>query len=213
MMESYQRRSPVSFTSRMAESVRRDGWEVALRYHDEGKGPFLIDLSHRPKWDIQDADLSGIRPMGIPVSEVPGECIFQNGFLLNRMNQTQAALWHLSGESPKMPREFLYTDVTDGYALLSVIGKEMFFIMEKISASDLSSPTKKPPFLIQGPVSQVPCQIVVLGENEGYFGLLIACVRGYAQSMTEAILDSGVEWGLRPAGENIFCNWLEPLSA
>lgn len=212
-MESYQRCSPVSFTSREAESVRRDGWEVVLRYHDEGKGPFLTDLSHRAKWDIQDANLSEIQPMGIPVPEVPGACGFQNGFLLNRMNQTQAAVWHFLGASPKMPREPFYTDVTDGYALLSVVGKETFFIMEKISALDLSSPEKQPPFLTQGPVSQVPCQVVVLGENEGYSGVLIACARGYAQSMTAVILDAGAEWGLRPAGENIFCNWIGALSA
>ncbi len=206
-----QRRSPVSFPGRKAKREWRDGWEVVLRYHDEGKGPFLIDLSHQPKWDIQDSDLPGIQPLKIPIPEDPGACRLQNGLLLNRMNATQVAAWRLSGESPAMPRESPYTDVTDTYALLAIVGKEMFSIMEKLTALDISPRAKKPPFLVQGPVSHVPCQMVVMGETEGYAGVLIASSRGYAQSMVEAVLDAGAEWGLHPAGEGVFCDWIGEL--
>lgn len=208
-METCQRRSPVSFSNPQAETEWRKGWKVVTHYHSEGKGPFLIDLSHRAKWDIQDANLSRIQPLGVTIPETPGDCIFQNGLLLGRMNSTQASAWDIVGDSPNVPQEFAYTDVTDAYVLLAVVGKEMFSIMEKVTSLDLASPSKKRPFLLQGPVSHVPCKVVVMEEKNGYSGVLIACSRGYAQSMAEVILGSGDEWGLRPAGENIFCSWAQ----
>jgi len=51
--------------------------------------------------------------------------------------------------------------------------------------------------------------MVLLGENGGSTAVLIACPRGYAQSMSEAFLDACTEWGLRPAGETAFRNWLK----
>jgi hypothetical protein len=210
-METYQQRSPISFASRKAKTEQRGGWEVVIRYEDEGRGPFLGDLSCQPKWDIQDANLSAIQPLGISIPEIPGKCLLKNGLLLNRMNKTQAGAWRLFGDQPDMPQEVAYTDVTEAYALLSLIGKEMFFIMERITQLDLSSPKNTPPFLIQGPVLDIPCQIVILGETEGYHGILIAYPRGYGQSVADAILDAGAEWGLRPAGEDVFRNWAGQL--
>jgi len=40
----------------------------------------------------------------------------------------------------------------------------------------------------------------------------MTCSRGYAGSMTAAILDAGEEFGLRPAGENAFSGWIGELS-
>jgi len=212
-METYQRRSPVSFTGQVEEKEWQKAWNVVLRYHDEGTGPFLIDLSHRSKWDIQDANLSAIQPLGLSIPETPGQCVFRDGLLISRMNPTQAAAWHLVGEHAKIPDAFAYTDVSDACALLSLIGKEVFFIMEKVCALDISSPGKERPFLIQGPVLGVPSQIVVLGEKDGCAGLLIACPRPCAQSVVKAILEAGVEWSVLPTGENAFCKWVEEISS
>ncbi len=208
-MGTHQRRSPVSFMSRPGQTEMRDGWEVVLDYDDEGKGPFLIDLSHRTKWDVQDTNLSQIQPRGVTIPETPGQCVLQKGLLINRMNQTQADVWHLSGDSLATPQELAYTDVTEGFALLALVGRgtEVFSIIEKITPLDILSPEKKPPYLIQGPVLHVPCQIVVLGKNENRFAVLVACSRGYGQSMAEELLDAGSQMGLRPAGEIAFCNW------
>jgi len=187
----------------------RDGWEVVLAYRGESEGPFLVDLSHIPKWDVQDADLPHIRPMDVAIPERPGDCILGNGLLINRMNATQAAIWHLLEAHPALPQEFAYTDVSDAYALMAVLAKDVFSIMEKVTPLDLSPPIKGPPFLLQGPVLHVRCQMVLLGEKEGYTAVLIACPRGYAQSMSEALLDACREWGLRPAGETAFRHWLQ----
>ncbi|MEE9418116.1 MAG: hypothetical protein V3W43_01480 [Desulfatiglandaceae bacterium] len=208
-MVTCQRCSPVFFESTPAHTEQRDGWEVVLQYNNEGKGPFLIDLSHRAKWDVQDANLSQIQPRGVTIPETPGQCVLQKGLLINRMNQTQADVWHLSGDSLATPQELAYTDVTEGFALFALVGRgaEVFSIIEKITPLDILSPEKKPPFLIQGPVLHVPCQIVVLGEKDNISAVLIACSRGYGQSLAEELLDAGAQMGLRPAGEIAFCNW------
>jgi hypothetical protein len=199
----------VKFAIRPVKTEMRDGWEVVLAYRGESEGPFLIDLSHVPKWDVQDADLTHIRPMDVAIPERPGDCILENGLLLNRMNATQAAIWHLLEAHPVIPLEFSYTDVSDAYALMAVLGKEVFSLMEKVTALDLSLPDMKTPFLLQGPVLHVPCQVVVLGQKKGHSAVLIACARGYGQSVCEALLDAGMEWGLCPAGETALGDWLK----
>ena len=208
-MELCRRLSPIKFSSPPTEKEIRKGWEVVLEYEDEGKGPFLIDLSHIPKWDVQDADLRQIRPMDVAIPEHPGDCILESSLLINRMNATQAAIWHLSEAQPDFPLEPAYTDVSDGYALMAVLAKDVFSIMEKVTPLDLSTPSRVPPFLLQGPVLHVRCQIVVLGEKGDDGAVLIAFPRGYGQSVCEALLDAGIEWGLRPAGETAFRDWLK----
>jgi hypothetical protein len=208
-MELYRRRSPVVFQTPPSKKEIRDAWEVVLEYEDQGNGPFLIDLSHVPKWDVQDADLTPIRPMDVAIPEHPGDCILENGLLINRMNATQATLWHLSEAHPAFPQEPAYTDVSDAYALMAVLAKDVFSIMEKVTPLDLPTPSKAPPFLLQGPVLHVRCQVVLLVEKGGYMAVLMACPRGYGHSVCEALLDAGMEWGLRPAGETAFRNWLK----
>jgi hypothetical protein len=202
MMKRY---SPVSFGSNPAQTVMRDGWEVVLAYEDEGVGPFVIDLSHISKWDIQAADISQIQPQGVNIPEVPGACVIGKGMLINRMNHTQASVWHLSDKNLQMPDESAYTDITEGLSLLGFLGPEIFSIMEKITALDLQSPQKQRPFLLQGPVLHIPCQVVVLGKD----ALVIGFSRGYAQSVVEAILEAGKQWGIQPAGELAFSEYIQ----
>ena len=202
------RRSPLILPNRPRKKENRDGWEVILEYEDQGNGPFLIDLSHVPKWDVQDTRLSSIVPWGDRIPEIPGSCTVQNGTLVTRMNPTQAAVWHLLQMDSAIPRHPAYTEVTDAYTLVAVLAKDVFSIMEKVTPLDLSSPARKPPFMVQGPVFHVRCQTVVLGVKQGWATVLIACSRGYGQAMAETLSDAGREWGLRPGGETVFRNWL-----
>jgi glycine cleavage system aminomethyltransferase T len=208
-MELYRRRSPIKFSSPPSKKEIRDGWEVVLEYEDQGNGPFLIDLSHVHKWDVQGAELSHIRPMDVTIPDRPGDCILEDGLLVGRMNSTQAITWHLSEMDPAFPQEAAYTDISDAYALIAVLGKDLFPIMEKVTPLDLSTPSKAPPFLLQGPVLHVRCQIVVLGKKGDDGAVLSAFPRGYGQSVCEALLDAGMEWGLCPAGETAFRDWLK----
>jgi len=210
-MENIIRRSPVSFDSRPAKTEMRDNWTVVLEYEAEETGPYLIDLSHRTRWDLQDRDIAKVQPWGIHVPDSPGQCVFENGILINRMNRTQASIWHLSVETPDAPDDPAFTDVTDTTVFLALYGKDIFCIAEKLTSLDFLDPSRKTPFLLQGPFSHVPCQIVTLEKTAERSGILITCSRGYARDMIASILEAGKEFGLCPAGENAFTNWFNEL--
>jgi hypothetical protein len=205
MMEMIRRYSPVVFYKKPLQTEMRNGWKVALEYEDEGQGPYLIDLSHITKFDIQNSDLSHMRPGGQIIPEVAGTCNIKDGCAINRLNRTQAVIWFLAGEQASLPAQTDYTDVTEAFALLAIAGHDVFSVMEKITALDLTPRGKQPPLLLQGPVLHIPCQILVPAKDI----VLIAFSRGYAQSMTEAILQAGSPWNLQPAGERVFRNFLE----
>jgi hypothetical protein len=213
MAAEIKRLSPVSFPGKPLKTDMRGHWTVVLEYEAEGEGPYLFDLSHRARWDLQDADLSSFEPMGIRVPETPGQSRFENGVLVNRMNRTQASIWHLSGEIPAAPDGTAYTETTDGTVFLGLAGENIFAIAEKLSALDFADPAKSAPFLLQGPFSHVPCQVVTLERTDQRCGILLTCSRGYARDMTHAILVAGEQFGLRPAGEIAFKRWIETVSA
>jgi hypothetical protein len=208
-MTDIKRRSPVSFKSAPVQTETRGHWTVVLKYTDEGQGPHLIDLCHRPRWDVQDANLKQVQPWGITVPQKPGACTLQKGVLINRMNRTQAAVWHVAGNPVEAPAESCFTETTDATVFLALIGPQVFAIAEKLSAVDFQDPSRKSPFLLQGPFSHVPCQMVVLNGSGNESGILLTCSRGYARDMVDAILHAGAEFGLRPAGEATFSRWIQ----
>jgi hypothetical protein len=208
-MSPIQRRSAVQFKGPIQKSEARDNWTVVLSYGDEGQGPFFVDLSHKTRWDLQDKNLSRFKPLGKEVPEMPGACRMEDGILINRMNRTQAAIWHLLSGAPDLPAESSYTDVSDATICLALFGPNALAVVEKLCALDFLDPGKKAPCLLQGPFSHVPCQLVLMEKGQGFDGgLLLTCSRGYAQSMVHAILEAGAEFGLTPAGEKRFTDWM-----
>ena len=212
MAAEIKRLSPVSFPGKPLKTDMREHWTVVLEYEAEGQGPYLFDLSHRARWDLQDADLSSFEPMGVRVPEKPGQSRFENGVLVNRMNRTQASIWHLGAEIPAAPDGKAYTETTDATVFLGLVGQNIYAVAEKLSALDFADPAQSAPFLLQGPFSHVPCQVVTLERTDQRSGILLTCSRGYARDMTHAILVAGEEFGLRPAGEAAFMRWIETLS-
>ncbi|AGL03307.1 hypothetical protein Desgi_4031 [Desulfoscipio gibsoniae DSM 7213] len=89
---------------------------MVLKYSNEGRGPYLVDLTHKAKWDLQDKNLAARKPLGLDIPALPGACAFQKGVLINRMNPTQSAIWHLLADAPALPGEPGYTDVTSAWA-------------------------------------------------------------------------------------------------
>lgn len=211
-MKELQRVSPVVFKSTPVKAEIRDNWEVVMEYSGEGDGPYLVDLSHKPRFDLQDANLSAITPFGINIPEIPGSCVIENGILANRMNRTQVSLFNLAGQDKiSMPGESGYTDVTESTLCVALIGKEVFSICEKLTALDFMDPQRIAPFLFQGPFSHVPCQIVTLRKESGSPGIILTCSRGYGRDMIQSILHAGEEFKLTSAGENRFTNWIKAL--
>ena len=201
-MEKYQRRSPIDFGLPEARRVQRQGWEVVSAFEGGGPGPFLIDLSHKTKWDLQDADLARFQPWGLTIPESPGECALEGGLLINRMNRTQCAIWQLGQGEPDAPQEGAYTEMTDGLALLAVTGASGLAVMERVTSLDLASPRLKPPCLIQGPILHIPCQAVLLSKEADAATVLFSFSRGYGQTVAEAMLHAGADLGLKPGGED-----------
>lgn len=208
-----ERRSPVQLRGEPARVEKRGGWSVVREFHDEGTGPWLIDLSHCCRWDLQESPLDTFNalpesPWNIP--DAPGGSLLEDGVLVNRMNATQASLWRVHGRDVDMPALEGLTDVTEATLLVALVGRGALRVAARLSNLDFSNPQATPPFLLQGPWSHVTCQIVVLGhdadtEDEG---LLLSCPRGYARDMISAILSAGQPEKLRPAGEDAFLRWL-----
>lgn len=195
------RRSPVVFDVTPEGTESRDGWEVVRAYADEGPGPWLVDLSHRARWDFQDRGIDEARPFGLKVPGRPGEVTVEGGLMINRMNRTQAAIWHVGpGNPPATTTGISYTLTTDAHCWLAVVGHEAPALMERATSLDVFPPGRPGPFLTQGPVLHVSCQIVTWARDL----LLIACARGYGRTFAEALLHAARDTGLRPAGEAVF---------
>ncbi len=210
-MKDIKRYSPVQFKQTPLETENRDNWDIVLKYHGEGEGAFLVDLSHRMRLDLQSSDLKSKKPFGIDVPDVPCSSVLENGFLVNRMNGIQTSIYHLSGDTVDVPAETEYTDVTENTVFVAIIGSDAFRICEKLSNLDFTDPEKQVPFLYQGSFSHVPCQIVTICRDGEKSGLVLTCSRGYGRDMIHAILHAGEEFGLKPAGEIRFTDWIGSL--
>jgi hypothetical protein len=211
-MADIKRESPVKFPAGPAKTEVRDNWTVALEYDNEGRGPWLVDLAYKSRWDLQESRIGEQRPCDLAVPEIPGACTFAGSTLINRMNRTQASIYHLGESAPAIPDFPGYTDVSESTLFLALFGPKTFRIAEKLTNLDFLDPAKQTPFLLQGPFCHLPCQIVTLEKSaDGSGGFLLTCSRGYGDSMVEAILKAGGEFGLRPAGENRFNSWIQGL--
>ena len=208
-MEPFKRYSPVTFPATPARTRIRNGWEVVLEYNDEGTGPFLVDLSHIGKWDVQGEDLPSLRPAGLAIPTDSEQCLLTGDFLLNLIKWNWATIWHFSVDMPDFADKYAFTNITEAYALLAIAGRDAFSIMEKLSSLDLLSPGRNPPFFIMGPVFHIRSQVVVLSRKEKGSAVLVACPRGYGQSMAEIMLEAGKEYGLRPGGEDHFSRLMD----
>ncbi|BBO78722.1 hypothetical protein DSCW_61390 [Desulfosarcina widdelii] len=211
-MAEIKRESPVRFPVSPKQNEVRDNWTVALEYDDEGPGPWLVDLAHKIRWDLQDSGIGDLTVGELAVPSDPGACTFADNTLVNRMNRTQASIYHLGEATFALPDATGYTDVSETTVFVALFGPGSFRVAEKLTNLDFMDPGKAAPFLLQGPVCHVPCQVVILEKTaDGNGGFLLTCSRGYGDSMVHAILEAGAEFGLRPAGENRFNNWIQGL--
>ncbi|NNG00213.1 MAG: sarcosine oxidase subunit gamma SoxG [Desulfobacteraceae bacterium] len=212
-MADIRRQSPMRFNTGPCRTEVRDNWTVTLAYDDEGDGPWLTDLAHKIRWDLQDGNIDAVKPSGLTIPASPGRCTLAGGTLINRMNGTQASIYHLGAKAPALPDFAGYTDVSESMVFLALFGPGVFYIAEKLTNLDFMDPAGKAPFLLQGPFCHIPCQIVILEKTpDGSGGFLLTCSRGYGDSMVAAILKAGAEFNLRPAGENRFDTWISCLS-
>jgi len=203
-LNDWQKTSPVFFGIPPLAIESRGRWQVALEYDDEGDGPYIIDLSHVPKWDVQGPNLARLTPFGLIIPEQPGQCVLSRRVLLNRMNAIQAAIWNFEPDCSESPEGLEYTEIADALMLIALAGLHVFSIAEKLSSLDFRDPKLQSPFFIQGPFAHIPCQLAVLAREPDSSLLMLACSGGYGRSMVQAIRGAGEEFGLRPAGQQKF---------
>lgn len=195
-----ERRSPIHLPGKPVGTETRDGWTVVLEYADEGEGPWVVDLSHSPRWDIQGSDLEAAAPKGAAVPGAPGGVACAAGCLVGRTGMRQAFLWAFNGKPPTMGAGC--TETTEGTACIALIGRDVLKIVEKLTSLDLGNPSFKAPFLKLGPFAHLTGQVVVLSTNPQAGAVLVACSRGFGHDLAHAMLQAGEEFGLRPAGES-----------
>ena len=171
-MAGNQRHSPVTFEHDALKTETRNDWQIVLTYSEEGSGPWLVDLSHNTRWDLQDSQIDDLSPNGLNIPSAPGMCSFSKDTLVNRMNRTQAAIWHLGTKRIKPPDLSGCTDVTEATLFVALFGPDTFHVAEKLTALDFMNPARKAPFLLQGPFCHVACQIVTLQKNDRHVGWL-----------------------------------------
>lgn len=211
-MVEIRRESPVRFDALPQKTEVRDNRTVILEYAEEGEGPWITDLAHKIRWDLQDSGMDEHAPCGLTMPVSFGRCIFDGQTLISRMNRTQALIYHLGLKAPFLPDFPGYTDVSESTLLLAIFGPKSFYLSEKLTNLDLTDPAKETPFLVQGPFCRLPCQVVVLEKNsDGSGGFLLTCYRGYGESMVMAVMKAGESLNLTPAGEFRFMEWIERL--
>ena len=150
----------------------------------------------------------------------PGDVSISGNLLINRMNRTQVSIWHIGpGDPPPASDDVCLTDTTDSHCWLAVIGDSTPSVLEHVTNLDLFPPAEPSPFLTQGPILHVPCQIITWARD----CVLIALSRGYGQRFVDAMFRSSsgagsvlrsegrggaARPGLLPGGERIFTEWL-----
>jgi hypothetical protein len=112
-MAAIKRQSPIRFKVSPLKTELRNHWTVTLEYEDEGQGPWLVDLAHKIRWDLQDSKIGELTACDLAVPALPGTCTVAGHTLINRMNRTQASIYHLGQEAPAMPDFPGYTDVSE----------------------------------------------------------------------------------------------------
>ena len=67
-MKEIKRVSPVVLKSTPVKTKTTDNWEIVMEYEGEGDGPFLIDLTHKQRFDYQNSNLGGEKPFHININ-------------------------------------------------------------------------------------------------------------------------------------------------
>ena len=98
-MNKILRVSPVVFKSTPVKTKDIDNWNVVMEYEKEGDGPFLVDLTHKQRFDFQDSSLAKQKPLGIAIPETPGQSVLDKTVIVNRMNNTQASIYNQIGRA------------------------------------------------------------------------------------------------------------------
>jgi hypothetical protein len=210
-MRGHKKQSPIHFPKHPIKTEDRNGFEVACSYGNDDFPLVVIDLSHIPKWEIYDRQLAGKSLGSIAFPQTPGQVTCAAGSAVSLIRPSVAHLWKLDGCADDKLGDITSIEITDGYALIALIGKLGPRVMEKITDLDLKLSPDPDVHLVQGPILGVLSKVMVFSSSGGGTGIFIAIPRGSGQSVAEALLDAGSSLGMQPAGQAVFDRWLQQM--
>lgn len=203
------RLSPIPMELPPHEVMEWKGWQVVSSYMGENPHSplFVSDLSHIPQYAIQSHHLDSIRPFDSVIPNSPGGVAFRKGIMTARLTPLECRLMALenAGEVQHGPE---FTDMTDAFATLALVGPQCLEVLSKLSPVDLEGSGKSSPRAALAPFEEIPCLFIYLEGRRGIPGLIVSVARGYGRFLLTALRDAGKEWGTTPAGWQRFRAWL-----
>ncbi len=199
--------SPVDMGLIAERVLARNGREISLAYAGERPQStlFVTDLSHAPKWTLQGPDLDSIRPAGLSMPEKPGMITLERSLLIARLIPTECRIMDLGVQTPVF-EEKGFTDVTDAYAAIALVGSRCFDVIAKLSSMDFEGQFS--PRAALAPVEDVTCLLVRIEGTGSVPGIILAGARGYGHFFLDALLDAGREYSIQAAGWERFSPWI-----
>jgi glycine cleavage system aminomethyltransferase T len=188
------------------ETIEEAGWTLVMRYEDEGdeSATSLIDLSHRPKALVVGPSAEALGPLD------PGRAAWDGQAYVCCRKPSERILFDLNGPlEPTRPND-LYTDMTDAWALLAVLGPKAKAVMRRMMPIDFERPDLRGPFYAISRSHGIWVQLINPKIQQP--GFLLACDRSHGQNLVEALFLAGRHLGLKPAGLGRLAGWLNAAS-
>jgi hypothetical protein len=184
------------------ETIEEAGWTLVMRYEDEGDdlATSLIDLSHRPKALVVGPAAEALGPLD------PGRAAWGGQVYVCCRKPGERILFDLTGPlEPIWPND-LYTDMTDAWALLAVLGQKANEVMHRMMPIDFERPDLRGPFYAISRSRGIWVQLINPKIEQPCF--LLACDRSHGQNLVEALFLAGRPLDLKPAGLGRVAGWL-----
>ncbi len=178
------------------------GWALVMDYEpvatDWEVG--LVDLSHRPKALAHGPAAESFRDLA------PGQVVWTGQAFVCRRKPQEVVVFDLTGPmEPSWPDDH-YTDMTDAWALVALIGRRALELMQRMVIIDVERPECDSAFYAVTRSHGLGLQIVnTKADNPCY---LLACDRSHGQNLADGLIRHGRHLGLKPVGLNAFHVWL-----
>ena len=187
------------------ETFEDTGWTLVMRYENEGgdSNALLIDLSHRPKALAVGPAAEALGPIE------PGRGVWDGQKFICCRKPGEKTLFDLNGSLESNWPDVHYTDMTDAWSLLAVIGVKAQDVMRRLIPIDFERPDLKGPFYASTRSHGIWVQLI--NPKTDPPGFLLSCDRSHGQNLVEALIHLGHHLGLKPGGLRRFTVWLKAL--
>ena len=180
-----------------------EGWELITDYEppvtDWSIG--VVDLSHRPKALAHGPAAEGFDNI------TPGQAIWTGSGFACGHKPGEVAVFDLGGDMQVHWPSQYYTDMTDAWVLVAVMGNRAVELMQRMVIIDVERPETDSPFYVATRSHGMDIQLInTKAESPCY---LVACERSHGQNLADTLIRNGRHLGLKPVGLNAFDTWLK----